>query len=267
MLSLRETQQAFLDAVLHEASHDSAARIAPLIAANGLAAERRIAIYRNNMREGFFNALRAAFPVVAQLGGEDWFAQTVQAYRRATPSRSGNLHYAGARFAQFLEQHLRGSDYRYFADVARLEWAYQEVLVAAEHPAFDIAALANIAPERYGSLVFKAHPAVRAVASDYPILAIWKSNQDSACESPAPLRLDTGPSRVLLIRRHNHVEMRELGVAEFALLQAFISGARLDAGAEAAWNADPTVDFAAALARIVALGTLVDFHLDERTAS
>ena len=143
MTSLRELQVAFIDGTLH----GYPAQINSLIAASALAPEARVSIYANNAREGFLNALAATFPVIERLAGQDWFRQTGREYMQRCPSRSGNLHYVGERFAAFLDDALRDTDYAYFADVARLEWAYQEVLVAADHPSFDLSALSGVSPD------------------------------------------------------------------------------------------------------------------------
>jgi hypothetical protein len=243
---LRELQVAFLDGTLH--GHP--ARIASLIAADGLAPHARISIYANNAREGFLSALAATFPVIERLAGRDWFRQTGREYMSRHPSRSGNLHYVGERFAAFLDDTLRGSDFAYFADVARLEWAYQEVLVAADHPSFDISALSGVSPDDYGSLVFRVHPAARLVESRYPLLSIWKANQPDG-EASASISLDAGPARLLIIRREDHVELRELPAAQFALLAAFMRGATLGENA----------DLAFALGDVVKLQALVDFEI------
>ncbi len=255
MTSLRELQIAFIDGTLH----GYPAQIASLIASSELAPEARVAIYANNAREGFLHALAATFPAIERLSGNDWFRQTGREYMRSHPSRSGNLHYVGERFAAFLDESLRATDYAYFADVARLEWAYQEVLVAAEHPSFDIAALSSVPPEDYGSLQFRVHPAVRLVASRYPVLAIWKANQPEAADASPSISLDAGGARVLVARREDHVELRELEAADFALLEAFTRGTTLAAAFERAADADPAADLALVLGRVVKLQTLVDF--------
>jgi hypothetical protein len=254
--SLRELQVAFLDGTLH----GYPARLSSLIAASELAREARVAIYANNAREGFLSALAATFPVIERLAGQDWFRQTGREYMRGHPSRSGNLHFVGERFAAFLDDALRGTQYAYFADIARLEWAYQEVLVAADHPSFEISALSSVNPDDYGSLVFRVHPALRLVESRYPVLAIWKANQPDAAETPPSISLDAGASRVLLIRREDHVELRELGAAEFALLAAFARGATLGDAFEQAVCADEGADLASLLGHVVNLQTLVDFE-------
>jgi hypothetical protein len=255
--SLRDLQLAFVDGAVHE----HPARICSMIRDNGLAPQRRLAIYRNNVREGFLTTLAATFPAIVRLAGEDWFRQAGCEYLRQHPSRSGNLHYIGERFAAFLDDYLRTTAYRYFADVARLEWAYQEVLVAADRPRLEASALASVAAEGYAALTFEIHPALRLVESRYPIFAVWKANRPEAINAAAAISLDDGPSRVLIIRRTDHVELRELGAGEFALLSAFATGATLGAAADAAFLADPDLNLGAALAQALELETLVAFSI------
>jgi hypothetical protein len=177
---------------------------------------------------------------------------------RRSPSRSGNIHHVGEQFATFLGAELEGSHYEYFADVARLEWAYQEVLVAADHPSFDLSALALVPPADYGALTFSSHPAMRLVHSKFPVLAIWRANQPDAV-SDESIALDQGSSSVLVIRRADHVELRELPPAAFALLAALVRGESLEQAAERALEIDPGVALDAALGLVVSLGALVDF--------
>jgi hypothetical protein len=255
MLMLHDLQRAFVQGALSNAAPKL---ICSQIVGDGIAPERRLAIYRNNAVEGFLNTLQATFPTIVRLAGEDWFRQVGRQYMRSHPSRCGNIHYIGEHFAAFLDAQLVGSSYEYFADVARLEWAYQEVLVAADHPAFELSALALVSPADYGALTFSAHPAMRLVQSSFPVLAIWKSNQLDA-SADERVALDQGPSNVLIIRRDDHVELRELPAAEFALLAALTRGESLERAAERAFEIDPGVALDAALRRVVSSGALVDF--------
>lgn len=256
MASLRDLQYAFAGAV----QCGDADAIAPFVVANGLEPARRVAIYANNVRENFLDALEAAFPVTGRLAGRDWFRQTGREYLRHHPSRSGNLHYVGERFAAFLDAELADGPYAYFADVARLEWAYQEVLVAAEPGVLDLAALAAVPPARHADLVLEAGPAARLVGSAWPLLAIWRANQPDA-DPEARVSLDAGPSRVLVIRREQHVELRELAAGEFAFLDAVTRAANVVDAAAAALARDPDFDLVAALPRLARLGALTGFHL------
>lgn len=256
MASLRDLQLAFASAVV---SGDASA-IAPWIVAKGLDPARRVRIYANNVRENFLAALEASFPVLVRLAGPDWFRQTGRGYLRQHPSRCGNLHYVGERFAGYLDAELANGPYAYFADVARLEWAYQQVLIAAEPHALDLAALANVEPAQYAALVFELSSAARLIRSVYPLLAIWRANQPDADPSTT-VRLDAGPSRLLVIRRDTHVDLRELAPGDFTFLDATASGATVDAATDAAAGADPDFNLAAALPRLMQAGALAGFHL------
>ena len=66
---------------------------------------------------------------------------------------------------------------------------------------------------------------------------------------------------MLVIRREDHVELRELGPADFALLTSFERGATLDEAFELAARADANADLAFALGHVVKLQTLIDFEI------
>jgi hypothetical protein len=253
MPSLREVQRAFAHAVLS----GDAAGIDELVRDDGIAPAQRVQIYHNNHRLALLAALSETYPVVARLGGADWFAQSAAQYRRTFRSRSSDLQFAGDRYAEFLSAELAGTDYAYFADVARLEWAYQEVLTATEHAPLDPAALATVAEDDYARLIFVPRPALRLVESRYPILAIWKANQAKTTMRSDAISLDAGSSRVLVIRRADHVELRELPPASFVLLERFVQGETLGIASDAVAEAD----LASALQHLIALETLGAFRL------
>jgi hypothetical protein len=254
--SLRDLQSAFTSAVRFGDAH----AIARLVEANGIDPARRVGIYANNVRENFLATLEATFPVLTRLAGLDWLRQVGTAYLRVQPSRSGNLHYVGERFASHLEAELYEGPYAYFADVARLEWAYQEVLVAADRAGLDLAALADVPAEQHGDLVFELHPAARLVGSIFPLLRIWQANQPGAADDDV-INLDAGASRLLVMRRESHVELRELPQGDFVLLVAIAASEPLASATEAAQLADPAFSLPEALVRIARLGVLAGFRV------
>lgn len=254
---LPELQVAFLRAVLDGDGDD----FYPLVLENGISAETRVAVYANNARVNFHSTLEAAYPVIRRLGGDEWFRQSGAAYRREHPSHSGNLFHVGRHFPDFLAARFAAGRYEYFAAVARLEWAYQETLVAAECEPLDPVALADVRPEAYGSLQFRLRPSARMLRSDYPVLTIWRACQPDATEEAQHVKLDAGSSYVLLIRRRDHVELREISPADFALLDAFAAGYTLDQAVEATAGADKAFDLTAALERCIRLGVLAGFRV------
>lgn len=258
MASLRDLQLGFASALR---GGDRAA-IAQYVVARGIAPARRVGIYANNVRETFLGTLEATYPVLLRLAGRDWLRQSGRRYQLHFPSRSGNLHHVGEHFAAWLATELGGGPYAYFVDVARLEWAYQEVLVAAEPGTLDSASLAAVPPERHDAIVLEANPAARLVDSVYPLFAIWQAHRPGQ-DDPPPVNLDAGPSRLLVIRRADHVELRELAVAEFSLLQAVARRRPLAAALESALDADPGCDLAQTLAHCVQLGAVTGFRLQQ----
>ncbi|MEO8309517.1 MAG: DNA-binding domain-containing protein [Pseudomonadota bacterium] len=253
MHSLREMQSAFASAVL---TADSEC-VEGLIVEDGLRPAERMRIYRNNARIAFCNALRAAYPVVAQLGGDAWFESAALGFQQAFPSRGGDLQYAGERFAQFLLPELAGSGYDWFVDVARFEWAYQEVLVAPASPILDPLSLAAIAPELLDELLLLPRTELRLVSAATPVLAIWRAHQPNA--EPYGVQLDGVATHVLLLRRADHVELRELPADLACLLHGVLRGDALPQ-ALARFNSEfPGGDAVTCLRQLLTLDVLSAF--------
>ena len=258
MPALRELQRQFGAAL----TDGDAAGIAPFIRDAGIEPARRIAIYRNNWHENFLATLAAAYPVLKRLVGDDYFRQMTREFQRLYPSRSGNLQHLGAPLADFLDGRFARTQFAYFADVARLEWAYQETLVAADHDALDVRRLAAVPESHWPELGFALHPAVRLVRSDFPVLTIWSAHQPGPAGTAidnTTIALDSGGENVLLRRTRLEVEMRRLPRAEFTLLENLARGRSLAAAADEAQASDASFDLACALRRYVGLAVIVDF--------
>lgn len=196
------------------------------------------AVYRNNVNEGFRKALALTFPVVERLVSTEYFRQLAMEFRQRHPSRSGNLTGIGAPFPDFLRWTFGGTEYAYMSDVAMLEWACQEVVLAASPRAIPLQSLATIDSDRYPDLRFRVHPAVRFVSSRYPIVLIWATNQPDA---PAQtVDLDAGADHVLVTRRSGGVQLHQLTPACFQLGVALQAGASLgDAVSAAGFESAP----------------------------
>ena len=269
MLPLRELQQRF-DSALFDGASDTAApwiRGCESDSADGASidAHARIAIYRNNLREGFRKALALEFPVIERLVGEDYFHQLALAFLAEYPSRAGDLHPIGEPFARFLQSRFEDTPYAYMTDVATLEWAYQQSAIAADAPLFDVASLRDIPPEAYGQLRFSLHPACGLVRSPYPVVRIWAVNQPEA-PGDEVVDLSSGADFVLIRRAAEGVEMRRIAAAEFAILHAFSQWALLADALEQARALDPHFDLGEALRRFISLGVLAAAHITHSTS-
>lgn len=253
MLALRELQRAFARGVLER---DPSA-LAGSIRTNGLAPAARIQIYRNNVVVSLVQALADVYPATQRLVGEDFFGQVARGYMCAHPSLSGNLHEFGAAFPEFLRNLRESAELPYLADVAALEWAWHEVFHAAAAAPLDAARLAGVAVANQERLRFRLHPAVRLVASRYPVLSIWKQNRSSAPIAEI-IHLDAGADFVVVLRPALDVIVERLSCGDYAMLEAFEAGAPLEdaCAAAAAHCADPGT----AMRRFVASGVIADFE-------
>jgi hypothetical protein len=172
----------------------------------------------------------------------------------------------GAPFPGFLRERFAATEHAYFADVAELEWAYAEVLVAADSACFDPGPLAALPEESHAELRWRAAPASRLLASEFPVTRIWRANHRSgtadradAGDSGLPEWIDlrSGPERVLVMRAPSGVEFHALDGASFAFAAALAEGATLGDAFEAARGHDADFDPGAALRRLVSVGFLV----------
>lgn len=219
MASLLELQRAFAAAL-----RDPRAICAVSPPAN-------LAIYRNNAEFAFRKALEIAFPVLRRRVGDDYFRQLAASYRKAFPSRSGDLHWAGRSFAEFLDQHLRDGDYAWLADLARLEWACEEAAIAAELAATEAASLAGFAPEDLERLRFGLQPSLRLMSSAFPIFSVWFANQS---ENAPPVDQSAQSEQGMVRARNGELEVQVLGADVHAYLEATMGGAKLADAMQAA---------------------------------
>jgi hypothetical protein len=250
MPALRELQLDFVAAMFDESD-----AIHAQVREDGMSAAARLSIYRNNLHEGFIKALALGFPVIERLGGTDYFRQLALEFLRAYPSRSGNLHHIGQPFASFLKQKFEGTEYIYFADIAALEWAYQEAQLAPDAVALSAEVFRSIAPEDYERLRFEFQPACHFVQSRYPVVTIWGANQPET-SSDEVIDLSSGADNVLVLRTPECVEFHRLPDARYAFFEALSQGENLGAALETAQAIERDFDPGAALRQLIELRVL-----------
>lgn len=240
---LSDLQRAF---ARHVRGEDDPQALAAVRGA-GLTPAERLGIYRNNLVGNLTEALAMDYPAVLRLVGEDFFNAAAARFIRTHPSTSGNLQRYGAGFAGFLAALPEAAGVAYLPDVARLEWARQETLLAADAEALEPVALANAD----AGLRLALHPSARLIASSYPVLTLWLyCLEDEPGEPPV---LDNG-EQVLVVRPHEAVEMVALSTGEHAFLDACQKGATLGDAFVKAQTAESDFDLAACLQRHYAAG-------------
>lgn len=230
MPALRDVQQTFAEALRGDCLEAER-----WIASDGIPPAARLAVYRNNVRALFEQALRLTFPVVRRRVGDDYFRQLVHHFRAAHPSRAGDLHETGRPFAAFLADHLAGTPYRWLSELAALEWAVADAAIAADASRVTAASLDGLDPESLATARFEFVPSTRLVAATVPVLDVWKANQSDATAADAAVDLAAGASHVVIHRAPAGVELRAVAHDAFQFIAALREGATLE---EAVTGAD-----------------------------
>lgn len=187
VMPLADLQARFAAALRGGVGDDTAAyAMSDSIVDDSLAPARRLRIYQNNVRAMFEGALARTYPVLKQKIGDEAFSLLAAEYRDAHPSRSGDLHWVGQAFPDWLtnrDANRRGDDA--LVDLARLEWACEEVLVAPLSESLDRAALARVPTNERADTRLSLQPGLRIVSSTRPIWSEWRAHQSGHAERTA----------------------------------------------------------------------------------
>jgi hypothetical protein len=213
-----------------------------------IATPARFNIHRNNIAAGLKAVLAARYPVIQRLVGEPFFAATARAFTAADPPLSPVLLQYGATFAQFLARFEPAAPYPYLPDIARLEWARHRAYHAADAAPADLGLIGKLSFGQLPALRFTLHPSATIIASPFPVLSIWWTNQlDTEVK---PIALDQGGEAALVVRPRLEVITTGLPPGSDRLIAALGTGAALDEAADLAMAAQPAFDLAAALATL-----------------
>ncbi len=227
------------------------------IRAGRFPSERYLQIYRNNVFASLTQAMKDVYPVVTRLVSDGFMDYASDALIRNHPPRSGNLHDFGGEFASFLQGFPPARELAYLPDVARLEWAYHRAFHAADAEPHAAEHLRAMDPAGYGELHFVLHPSAQLIASDYPTMRIWQTNQPGF-EGDDRIDLRQGGDRLLVIRRQMTVELQALSLGEYALLDGFARDATFAQACEAALAVESEFDLGRSLQGFALDGTVVD---------
>lgn len=210
-------------------------------------ADRRFAVYRNNVAVGLIEALGSRFPVVKRLVGQEFFHALARAYILREPPFSPLLIRYGETFPAFIEEFEAAKPLPYLPDMARLELARGRAYHAADAEPLPRAAFANLQAEEIGGIRVMLHPSVSVLTSTFPVLSIWRANQTDAVDAIENWAAES----VLIARPFLAVETMRLGSGVDTFLLALQSGAAIGQAVEAAAATVPSFSAADGLATLI----------------
>jgi len=222
---------------------------------------RRLAIYRANLVAASAKALGAAYPVLRQVVGEAFFDGLARAYQRFAPSTSGDLSDHGAVFAEFVAEFPHTQSLPYLPDLARLEWAVHRAYGAADAPAWDQQALAQVAPDRQAAIHFDWAAGTAIVESNHPIARVWRIHQS---DFEGEFSIDGVVRECALVAREGfRVVVSALGAGDAAFIASSLAGTALGGSAEVALAANPGFDLGDLLSRLTASNVICGISTDK----
>jgi hypothetical protein len=218
-------------------------------AAIGAPAEGPMRVYRNTVLSGCVDALRANYPVVAQLLGDEMFDAVAAEHVADCPPRKPVLALYGARFPDWLEAQPWVHDLRYVPDVARIEQLHIEALFATDSKPLQLATLEG--QDNWHGLQLMLHPATRFDWLTSPAMSIWLAHRDGI---EGELELDWHAEGVLFTRPGLDVLSMALGRAGHRFLFGIRLGESVGGAAIATANLYPETEIGALFTSLVDCG-------------
>ena len=215
---------------------------------DGRPAGRRFSVYRNNVAVSLTEALKAAFPVICKLVGDEFFEAMAGVYLRAHPPKTPVLMFYGVDMPEFLAGFEPVAHLGYLPDIARLEFALRQSYHAADATPIDPEVLQNLPTDQLmGSRLQLAHSA-RLLQSEWPICALWLANTND----DAP-KVQMQAQDVLITRPEFDPQPMLLGTGAAAFVEALGKGRNFG---DALKTAGKGFDLSAALAILLTGGVI-----------
>lgn len=256
MSALRDLQADFRRSLLSPPGAEAPPALLAAIAGRGLAPERRLAVYRDSVQGSLIEVLAAAFPATRTLAGRDNFRYAARRFLCQAPPAEARLLTYGAGFPAWLAAFAPAAGRPWLAEMARLEWARNEALFAADADPLDPGLLARLPAERVGALRFEPHPATRLLAVGHDLEALWQAPAEGAVPP-------VGRQWLLVVRPALAVQHHRLSPGEAALTQALLARALLAEAAAAGLALEPALDLEACLFRHLSRGSFRAWRLDQ----
>jgi Putative DNA-binding domain len=219
-VNLEQLQELLARAISEPGSVEPDLLEASIAARAPLDARARASIYAEMYRFRLADALRADYPRLAHLLGDEGFLELATAYASVRPSTSSDIGQFGRHLAGFLAEHPgpRGDE----SDLARLEWALAEAFTALDAEPVTQEALGRLG-EAAADATFFFVPSLQTLALGHDVLPLWEE-LDVSDEPPA---MDAREVHVVVWRKGFQVLHRAMPAEEATALSRAQGGRSL----------------------------------------
>ena len=225
-MSLLAQQQQALLALLFDRPNDTATNNIAYYADAAWARGQKV--YQANGHALACSALRAAYPVVAQLLGGESFDALARALWHAQPPLCGDAAQWGSTLAQWVRSNDQLAPEPYLADVAVVEWALHRA-ATAEDGLMDAISFTLLTEHDPATLILLLSPGCATLRSDWPVVSIVNAHlHASPSLAQAGQRLRGGAREDALVWRSGlQALVREAQPGEATLVTALLAGQAL----------------------------------------
>src|SRR6266853_2540668 len=249
--SLLELQRAMRASLV---IHDDREIAAQVIDA-GIGPSERLDVYRNTFASVVVTALRLSYTAVHRLVGANFFEGMARIFMGTHPPKSACLDDYGVEFPHFLADFAPAGSLPYLPAVARLEWAVNRAVHAADAEPLETVRLAALGDAERARVSFVPQPSLGLVQAQYPVDAIWRAVLVEDDAALAAIDLVVRPVWLLVQRFETGLEVRRVSEPAWRLTAALCAGSSLvDALGEA-----PDFDASELLFEHLAAGRFADF--------
>jgi hypothetical protein len=259
MSSLKELQESFQRGIL-AGDNTILAEIN-----DSLKEERKVlfGVYRNAYVARLAEVLADDYEQVHAYLGDASFARLAKSYIAAHPSDRRSARDFGRHVPDFLKTDPGFAAHAEVAEIAALEKALADAFDGPEAEPLSLAALAEVAPDLWTTLVFTAHPTAHRLTFATNAADIWSALHDE--NAPPPPRRLPEPQDILVWRQDVTARLRAVGPEEAMMWNEAAAGTRFGVLCEmlATYGGEDGADFRAAsyLKDWVDMGSLAGFRL------
>lgn len=206
------------------------------------------AVYRNGFLRSCVEAMRASYPVVDVLVGEDYFAMLAVGYVELHPPAKSTFIGYGERFPMYLKNRLDEHQLPYLFEFALLDRAWMTAYFAADSMLLDEDQLERwqMDGNDISALCCELPVSAELLTFSYDISSLWLSLKSGA-KPREKTRVNKGGQRLLIWRdKTDQINIRVVNPAEYSFLDSLLGGSTLLAAATSAIQSQadfPVLDF------------------------
>lgn len=199
----------------------------------------RFAVYRNNVVRASIDVLKAAYPSVTRLVGENFFSPMALAFWEDHPPGVPSMTLYGEKFADHIAAYPPASPLVYLPDVARHDRAWLLAHHAMDERVLTPDRIGAMNPELLPQLTVKLVQSASLLSSDWPAYAIWRTNRYDG--TPRKIDLEPTTDASMIWRSRGEVHHHALTPGAAAFFAHLADGATLEAASNACVLVEPAL--------------------------